>query len=94
MLYTAAKQVIREDAIEEYEKLVKELVEITRTEEGNVSYNITRSVDDPRTYCFFEVWESMELMMKHLQGETFQRIGPQLDAMVEEGFGLDIYEAF
>ena len=92
MIRTAAKQTIRADACEKFEELARELVEASRADEGNHGYTITRSTEDPHVYCFFERWESVELMMKHLQSEHFQRIGPQLDALMEGTGGLEVYE--
>ena len=92
MIRTIAKQTIRADACEKFEALARELVEASRNDEGNHGYTVTRSTDNPQVYCFFECWESVEIMMKHLESEHFKRIGPQLDALMEGTGGLEIYE--
>ena len=92
MIRVAARQIVRADACEEFERIAAELIAITRTEEGNHGYTLTRSVENPQLYCFFEVWESEEAMMRHLRSEHFQRISPNLDALMEKMLGLDVYE--
>ena len=92
MLRIAAKQTVRADSCEEFEEIARELIAITRTEEGNHGYTLARSTEDPQVYCFFEVWENMEVMMAHLHSEHFERISPKLDALMEVKPVLDIYE--
>ena len=92
MIRIAARQTVRADACEEFERIAAELIEITRTEEGNHGYTLTHGIENPQVYCFFEVWESMEAVESHLNSEHFKRIAPQLDALMAEGAVLDVYE--
>ena len=92
MIRIAAKQTVRADACEKFEELARELIAITRTEEGNHGYTLARSTENPQVYCFFEAWESVEIMERHLHSEHFTRIAPQLDALMEEMTTLEVYE--
>ena len=92
MIRIAAKQTIRADACAEFEKIAAELIEMTRTEEGNHGYTLTHGVENPQIYCFFERWESMEACDKHLNSEHFKRISPKLDALMVEGPVLEVFE--
>ena len=92
MIRIAAKQTIRADACEEFERIARELIPIVRTEEGNHGYALARSIENPQVYSFFEAWENMEVMMAHLHSEHFERISPKLDALMEVKPVLDIYE--
>ena len=49
------------------------LIEPTRTEDGNVSYNLYESRDEPGLFYFYENWESTELLDKHLQSPALQQ---------------------
>ena len=57
---------------------LKALIGPTRKEEGNVSYNWHQSPNDRRLFMSYEVWENLELFLKHL--ET-----PYIKAMQESG---------
>jgi len=92
MIRIAAKQTIRADACEEFERIARELIPIVRTEEGNHGYALARSIDNPQVYSFFEAWENMEVMEAHLHSEHFQHYAPQMDALMEEMTTLEIYE--
>ena len=92
MIRIAAKQTVRADSCGRFEEIARELIAITRTEEGNHGYTLARSAENPQVYCFFETWESVEIMERHLNSEHFKRIAPQLDALMETMPVLEIYE--
>ncbi len=43
------------------------LIEPTRAEEGNISYNMHRDKKNPQTFVFYEHWRSQEDIDKHLE---------------------------
>ena len=92
MIRIAAKLTVRADACEEFEKSVRELIELTRAEEGNHGFTIARSVENPQLYCFFEAWGSQEALEQHLNSEHFLRISPKLDALMESAPEGETYE--
>lgn len=92
MIRIAAKQTVRADSCEKFEEIARELIEITRTEEGNHGYTLTHGIENPQVYCFFETWESQEAVERHLNSEHFKRISPKLDELMEGGPTLEFYE--
>ena len=92
MIRIAAKQIVRADECAKFEEIARELIEITRTEEGNHGYTLTHGIENPQLYCFFEVWESQEAVEKHLNSEHFLRISPKLDELMETTPVLEMYE--
>ena len=73
-------------------KLLKEMIEITRKEEGNISYQYCQDLNHPDFYAMIECWESEEALHKHLHSEHFNRIIPQLGEMMAEPSRLEVYE--
>ena len=71
--------------------LIRELVEITLTEKGNISYTYTQDVNDPDYYAMIEVWETKEALDAHMKSEHFQRIIPQVGALMAEPSRIEIY---
>ena len=92
MIRIAAKQLIQPEFCEKFEELAGKLAEVARTEEGNCSYALARSIDNPQAYCVFEAWESMEAVQKHLDSELFQTLAPQMGELMAAEPSLEMYE--
>ena len=92
MIRIAAKQLIREDSIEQFQELAKKLADVAVTEEGNCSYALARSIDNPQAFCVFEAWESMEAVQKHMDSELFRTLAPQMGELFAAEPSLEIYE--
>ena len=92
MIRIAAKQLIREDSIEQFQELAKKLADVAVTEEGNCSYALARSIDNPQAFCVFEAWESMEAVQKHMGSELFQSLAPQMGELMESEPTIEMYE--
>jgi len=58
------------------------LVEPTKTEPGNVNYDLHQGVQDPAVFYFYENWESAEFLKQHskspLLQETIARAATEL----------------
>lgn len=50
---------------EDIEKALMAVVDGTRTEEGNISYELHQDVNNPLVYVFIEVWESQQAIDIH-----------------------------
>lgn len=85
MIKIVAKSLIREDQVESFKELVRELVEKSSAEEGNISYSLNVSRDNPRLFAFIEVWKDQEALDLHNAAEHFQRIVPIMRKMREDG---------
>ena len=48
MIKIVAKKLVKEDRVEDFKKIVRELVEKSLAEEGNVFYSINVSTKNPR----------------------------------------------
>jgi len=94
MVKTIARQVIKEDYIEQYQVLAKELVEETRKEPGCIAYSTNQSLKDKRVHCFIEVFVDQAAADVHGASAHFKRIVPQFSAMFDEDEQVDQYTEY
>lgn len=66
---------------QELQQALEGLIAPTRTEEGNVNYDLHQSVTDPKVFYLYENWRSSEQLDAHLQT-------PPLTAFVERSGDL------
>ncbi len=67
-------------------------IESTRSEAGNLSYELYRDAKDPSDYLFFEEWKSREDLDGHMQSAHYQRYRQETEAVVKTR-EIRIYEA-
>ena len=91
MIKIVAKMIVREDAIEQFHALARELVEKSRAEEGNVSYSLNQSVADKKVHAFIEIWKDQAAIEAHNTSEHFTRIVPQLAKYLEINYPVEHY---
>ena len=91
MLKVVAKSVVKEDKIDEYKNNVEELIEKTRNEEKNISYELYQDLDNPNVLTFIEEWEDKAGLDKHMESDHFKKIVPKLDELREKG-KVNIYK--
>ena len=91
MIKIFAKSLVKEECIEKYIELTKELVEKSRAEEGNVFYSINRSVKNDRIFAFIECWKDQAAIDFHNATPHFTGIVPQLHSLCEESYGAELF---
>lgn len=60
----------------------KELIDETLLEEGNIDYQLLKSIDDD-TLTFVEKWESLDALKKHMASPHFLNFGEETGEFVE-----------
>lgn len=90
MIKIVSRNLIKEDRVEEFKSLMKELVEKSSAEEGNIHYSLNVSKDNPRMFAFIEFWRDQEAIDLHNATEHFQRLVPMMRSMREDS-SLDIF---
>lgn len=92
MIKIVAKSVIKDGKKDEYLKIVKELIERSRKEEGCISYQLFEDINDESVLTFIEEWKDSEAINLHNDSEHFTRIVPLL-AQLRVGKGeINIYK--
>lgn len=80
MLKVIAQDFIRADATETVMPLYRELVELTRQEPLNISYDLFIDREEPGHFVFIETWPDRAALDVHCTTEHFRRLVPQIDA--------------
>lgn len=92
MIKIVAKSTVQEGKREEFLALVKELIEKSRAEEGNISYDLWEDIKNPNVLTFIEEWKDQEAISIHNSSEHFTRIVPQIGKLtVADGGEVRLY---
>ena len=86
-----ARKKLLADRKDEALAIYREMIELTRKEEGCVAYDLAQSNDDPDLVAVIESWESMDALNAHIASEHFGRLIPQLDEFTAEEYPIEIY---
>ena len=92
MIKIIAKILVKEDAIEQFQKEAEELIERSRAEEGNVAYTLNQNIKEPSEHVFMEIWKDDDAIQKHNSSEHFTSIFPKLSALAKEDPVVDLYK--
>lgn len=71
-LKIVAAIVVKEEFKEELIPVFKQVVDETRKEEGNISYDLHQDTNNPLKFVILEVWKSQEAIDSHNISEHFQ----------------------
>ncbi|MBP1539947.1 MAG: antibiotic biosynthesis monooxygenase [Prevotella sp.] len=63
--------------------LCKELVDSSRTDAGNIDYDIYESATDPASLIIFETWQDQPSLDAHMAAPHFTRLVPQIQEASE-----------
>lgn len=79
-----AKLVVREDAVETVKAELLKLVAPTRQEAGCLEYRLHQDNDDPKVFIFYENWQSMASLERHIASNHYQEYVAAVGGMIEE----------
>ncbi len=91
MIKILANRLILEECVEVYLRTASELVSASQAEPGCVTYTLNRCVENPRQFCFIEIWKDQAAIDSHNASEHFTRIVPQLAKLVEISYPVEHY---
>lgn len=91
MIKVVARNLIKEDKIEEAIERYKELVEMTRKEDGCIKYELYQDEKDNKIVSMIEEWEDRHALDNHLKSEHFTRIVPMLRQLMSKETDMNIY---
>ncbi|KZX14924.1 putative quinol monooxygenase [Methanobrevibacter filiformis] len=85
MIFVLAKMVIKNSRNNEFLKATENLIEKTRLETGNISYNLYADTEENNVFMMVEQWENNELLDKHLNTDHFKDFEEEVkDILAEE----------
>ncbi len=91
MIKVVSKTLVKEECLDTFKQLAKELVEKSQNDAGMVYYTINQSIADPRLFVMLEAWESREALKAHSEAPHFVTLVPQMGPMAEQSFPLELF---
>ena len=81
-LILVAKVVAKKESVELIKSELLKLVSFARKDEGCKTYLCHEDKNDPSVFMFYEVWESQELLEKHMTTEGFKAYQKAVDGHI------------
>lgn len=94
MLKVIAQDFIKPEAVEIVLPLYRELIEKTRKEELNVSYDLFVDQKDPGHFIFIEEWPNRTALDIHCKTEHFTRLVPLINEHQREDATFILMDSF
>ncbi len=72
------------DKIDLVKAELEKLIDVTRTEEGCIQYDLHQDNENPAQFLFFENWENQELWQAHMNNQHLADYMAATEGCVEE----------
>jgi quinol monooxygenase YgiN len=82
-LIVVASFVAKPGSEQKLEQLFRGVVDTTLREEGCISYQINRDIENPRRFVFTEEWRSQADLDRHLAAPHLQALSEQVPECIE-----------
>lgn len=83
MVKVISKMKVKEDKVDTFVNLFKEMVEPTQQEEGCIQYEMYRDEEAPSTLVAVEKWETRDAFDRHLLTDHFKKIVPGMMELMD-----------
>ena len=92
MITIVAKNLIKQGKAEEFKVLAEKLINESRKEKGNISYNLYQDANNYNILTFIEEWENKEAIKLHNNSEHFTSIVPKFADLQESQSEVNLYK--
>lgn len=92
MIRVVARIVVPEENANEFLAVAGHLVKVTCEQDGPVSYNLVRSLNDPTQYRMIEAWNEMEDLEAHLATNHFTSAIGRIAELATDAPPADVFE--
>ena len=93
MVKVVANNFVKEECVDEFLRLGKEIVEKTNAlDKGCIKYELCRNLQDSLHFAMLEEWESMADLEAHMKAAHFTEIIPQMGPLCSKDGGIGIFE--
>jgi quinol monooxygenase YgiN len=79
-----AKLTVKVAAIEAAKAELLTMIAPTRAEEGCIEYRLHQDNDDPTVFIFYENWESLVCLERHMESEHFKCYVAALSGLIAD----------
>jgi len=90
MITVVAKNIVKDNKIEEFKSLAERLIKETLKEKGCIDYSLYEDSKNKNIITFIEKWEDMTVLKAHFKAPHFEEIVPQFNDLTESG-DINIY---
>jgi len=91
MIIIHANMQVKLDQEQEFLEAIKELLPATRAEEGNISYELMKSIEQDGHYTMVEVWKDFEATTVHGKSEHFTAFTDKAAAFMAAPMELKVF---
>jgi quinol monooxygenase YgiN len=91
MLLIIAKNTVKQGTAEAFKEAAKPLIEGSRAEEGNISYDLFEDVANPNVLTFVERWKDEAAIKMHNASAHFTQAIPKLSAFAAADMDVITY---
>lgn len=92
MITIVAKNLIKQDKVDEFKVLAERLINESRKERGCISYNLYEDSSNGNILTFIEVWENREAINLHNSSEHFTSIVPKFGELKDGQSEINLYK--
>ena len=82
---------IKEGQLSEFAEFMREMIRLTKEEEGCIAYDLYEGADGSGDVVMVEVWESKEALDAHMQSAHFQKYIPAAEAYKESPSKIRVF---
>ena len=79
-----AKLVVQAGSVDQVKAELLKLLTLTRLEDGCIQYNLHQDNEDPAVFVFYETWQSLACLEKHMNSDHFKRYINAVGSMIAE----------
>lgn len=79
-----AKLVVHKAALETVKTELLKMIEPTREEEGCIEYRLHQDNNDPTVFIFFEMWENLTCLERHMETPHFSSYIAAVEGMISD----------
>jgi quinol monooxygenase YgiN len=87
-----ARFAAKPDRVDDIKRILSELIDPTRAEDGCITYELLQNKQDPTDFTFVEEWSSEAALEKHLSTEHIKRSRSQTEGLLDAGPDVRVYE--
>lgn len=91
MIVVIGRSTAREGADEMMQRLAVEHVARSRSEPGCISYEVSRDIQQPRSFVFIERWTDISALQSHFRVEASRQFANSMAALSDEKPVMSIY---
>lgn len=77
---------VKPEEVSNFKKVVFEILEPTRKEDGNISYVFHQSTERPNEFAFYEEWDSNQQLDRHLKAPHMTRFFEKVGSFFEPSY--------